>query len=100
MLCHLAFYFLAYYVLEIILRQSMTICLVLFSGCPMCRCVALPDFFFLMSSISFFLSLFLAALGLRCCARAFCSCGEWGLLFVAVHRLLIVVASLIAEHGL
>ena len=32
--------------------------------------------------------------------RAFSSCGEQGLLFVAVHRLLIVVASLVAEHGL
>ena len=28
---------------------------------------------------------FLAALGLRCCARAFSSCGERGLLFVVVH---------------
>ena len=47
-----------------------------------------------------FLNLFLAALGLHCCARAFSSCGEGGLLFVAVHRLLIEVASLVAEHGL
>ena len=30
----------------------------------------------------------------------FSSFGERGLLFVAVHRLLIVVASLVAEHGL
>ena len=44
--------------------------------------------------------LFLAVLGLRCCVRAFSSCGERGLLFVAVHRLLIAVASLVAEHGL
>ena len=44
--------------------------------------------------------LFLAALGLRCCARAFSSCGERGLLFVAVRGLLIVVASLVVEHGL
>ena len=44
--------------------------------------------------------LFLAALGLRCCAWAFSSCGERGLLFVVVHRLLIAVASLVAEHGL
>ena len=44
--------------------------------------------------------LFLAMLGLRCCARAFPSCGEQGLLFVAVHGLLIEVASLVAEHGL
>ena len=33
-------------------------------------------------------------------ARAFSSCGEQGLLFVAVHRLLLAVASLVAEHGL
>ena len=44
--------------------------------------------------------LFLAALGLRCCVWAFSSCGERGLLFVAVHELLIVVASLGVEHGL
>ena len=37
---------------------------------------------------------------LRCCAQAFSSCGERGLLFVAVHRFLIVVPSLVAEHGL
>ena len=37
--------------------------------------------------------IFLAALGLRCCARAFSSCGKWGLLFVAVRGLLIAVAS-------
>ena len=35
----------------------------------------------------------MAALGLCCCVRAFSSCGEWGLLFVAVRRLLIAVAS-------
>ena len=44
--------------------------------------------------------LFLAALGLHCCAQAFCSCGERGLLFLVVRRLLIVVASLVVEHGL
>ena len=31
---------------------------------------------------------------------AFSSCGEWGLLFIAVRGLLIAVASLVAEHGL
>ena len=44
--------------------------------------------------------LFLAALGLHCCMRAFSSCGERGLLFVGVRGLLIAVASLVAEHGL
>ena len=43
---------------------------------------------------------FLAVLGLRCCAWAFSSCGEQGLLFVAVHGFLTAVASLVAEHGL
>ena len=47
-----------------------------------------------------FIYLFLAALGLRCCAWAFSSYGERGLLSVVVHRLLIAVASLVAEHGL
>ena len=42
----------------------------------------------------------MAALGLCCCTRAFSSCGEQGLLFVAVHELLIAVASVVAEHGL
>ena len=45
-------------------------------------------------------TLFLAVLGLRCCAWAFSSWGEQGLLFVAVRELLIAVASLVAEHGL
>ena len=44
--------------------------------------------------------LFLAAFGLRCCARAFSSCFERGLLFVVVCRLLLAVASLVAKHGL
>ena len=43
---------------------------------------------------------FLAALGLRCCVRAFSSCGEQRLQFVAARGLLIAVASLVAEHGL
>ena len=38
---------------------------------------------------------FLAALGLRCCMQAFSSCSEWGLLFVAVRELPIVVPSLL-----
>ena len=40
------------------------------------------------------------ALGLCCCVRAFSSCGEQGLLFVVVRRLLIAVASLVAEWAL
>ena len=39
-------------------------------------------------------------LGLHCCVRAFSSCSEQGLLFVAVRVLLIAVASLVVEHGL
>ena len=42
----------------------------------------------------------MAVLGLRCCAQAFSSCGERGLLFVVVRGLLIVVAFLVVEHGL
>ena len=48
----------------------------------------------------FLINFFLAALGLCCCAWAFSSCGKRGLLFIAMRGLLIVVASLVAEHGL
>ena len=57
-------------------------------------------FFFNKFIYFIYLFLFLAALGLRCCVRAFSSCGEQGLLLVAVRGLLIAVASLVAEHGL
>ena len=56
--------------------------------------------FFLNYFFNKFIYLFLAALGLHCCALAFFSWGEQGLLFIAVHVLLIAVASLVAEHGL
>ena len=39
-------------------------------------------------------------LGLRFCARAFSSCGEWGPLFIAVRGPLTIAASLVAEHRL
>ena len=63
------------------------------------RTVTFPDgfFFFFFNK---FIYLFLAALGLCCCAQDFSSCGELGLLFVVVRGLLTAVASLVAEHGL
>ena len=39
-------------------------------------------------------------LGLRFCARAFSSCGEWGPLFIAVRGPLTIAASPVAEHRL
>ena len=39
-------------------------------------------------------------MGLRFCARAFSSCGEWGPLFIAVRGPLTIAASLVAEHKL
>ena len=41
----------------------------------------------------------MAALGLRCCVWAFSSCGKQELLFIAVHGLLIAVASLLRSMG-
>ena len=57
-------------------------------------------FSFIYLKFIYFIYLFLAAFGLHCCMRAFSSCGKQGLLFVAVHGILIVVASLVAEHRL
>ena len=47
-----------------------------------------------------FVRLFVAALGLHCCAWAFSSCSEQGLFFLVVLGLLTVVASLVTEHRL
>ena len=55
-------------------------------------------FFLIIFLKVYFIYLFLAVLGLRCCVRAFSSCGERGLLFVAASGLLIAVASLVMEH--
>ena len=42
----------------------------------------------------------MAVSGLRFCARAFSSCGEWEPLFIAERGPLAVAASLVAEHKL
>ena len=42
----------------------------------------------------------MAVLGLRFCARAFCSCGKPGPLFIAVRGPLTIAASLVVEHRL
>ena len=62
---------------------------------PLIKCTLL-ELFLQAAQIFFFYKFiyFLAALGLRCCVRAFSSSGERGLLFVAVSGLLIAVASL------
>ena len=64
-----------------------------------------PSFFclfvcFFYIFIIYLLCLFLAVLGLRFCARAFSSWGEWGPLFIAVGGPLTIAASLVAEHRL
>ena len=51
-------------------------------------------FIYLFLKINLFIYLFLAVLCLCCCVWVFSSCGEQGLLFVAVRGFLIAVASL------
>ena len=46
------------------------------------------------------LFIILAVMGLHCHTQVFSSCSEQGLLRVAQHTLLIVLASLTAEHRL
>ena len=50
--------------------------------------------------ISFKISCFLVALGLRCYPRAFSSCGEWGLLSSGSARASHCGGFFVAEHGL
>ena len=60
-------------------------------------------FFFYINTCVFFLKknlylfICLVVLYLHCCVWAFSTCIEWGLLLVAVHGLLIAVASLVVE---
>ena len=57
-------------------------------------------FFFLTWRASCPFNFFGGALSLHCCLQAFSGCGEQGLLFVVVHKLLIEVASPVVEHKL
>ena len=63
--------------------------------CPVRQTVS-ATFTFLKIFINFFVVL--AVLGLHCFVWAFSSCSEPGSFFIAVCRLLIAVASLIAKH--
>ena len=62
-----------------------------------CTLDAIPSF---LKNLIKLVNLFTAAVGPCCCVGAFSSCSERGLLVTAVHSLLIVVISLVAERGL
>ena len=55
--------------------------------------VVITILFTFISNLFYFI-LFLAVLGLCCCARVYSSCGDWELHFMAVRGLLIAGASL------
>ena len=57
-------------------------------------------FFFFLINVFIYLLFILGCIGSLLLHVAFSSCGERGLLFVAVHGILIVVVSLVAELGL
>ena len=65
--------------------HGMSVAIVCFSGVLLCLILLL---------FNKFIYLFMDALGLCCCTRAFFSCSKWGLLFVVVRGLLVVVVSL------
>ena len=67
-------------------------CMLLSRICPNCTYTQLFLLFLFLFFINLLIYLFLAVLGVRCCTRAFSSCGQRGLFFVAVCGL-IAVAS-------
>ena len=58
------------------------------------------DFIFNFFNILGFKKNYFGCAGSLLLRPAFSNCGEQGLLFIVVHRLLIVVASLVVERGL
>ena len=63
------------------------------------KLISLKEYRFLPFFFNKFIYLGCVGSSLLLCV-GFSSCGERGLLFVAVRRLLMAVASLVAEHGL
>ena len=57
----------------------------------------LTDIFCISLFTYVYLYVFLAELGLCFCTQAFFSCSKWGLLFLVVHGLLTLAASLVAD---
>ena len=55
--------------------------------------LSLSLFLITLLHLFIYLFIFLAALGHRCCVRAFSSCGEQGLLFVVVRGLLLLQST-------
>ena len=89
---------------------------IVFQGQDLCGVISLSSLLTIWSfhlfffNINLFIYLFLAALGLRCCARAFSICRERGLLFVVVcglcsgfscfgEQALGTCASVVVAHG-
>ena len=56
----------------------------------------MDSFFFFFN---LYLFIFLVVLGLHCCVQVFSSCSKQGLLIIGVHEPLILVTSLVAQHG-
>lgn len=74
-------------------------CLLCFSICPS-DLFQLKGLCCVSSVLKQFLSFIFVCTGLRRCARAFSSCGEWGRSLAVVCGLLTVAASPVAERGL
>ena len=60
----------------------------------------MSHFTFLKNILIFLFDLFLAVLGLSCCTALSLVVESGGYLPAAVHRLLLALASLVAEHSL
>ena len=65
--------------------------------------IMVKNFIFFLFSLKLLFIVYLvifACTGSSLLHRLFSGCGKWGVLFIVVHRLLTVVASLFAEHML
>ena len=88
--CHLCL-LMIFFAMQQVFNFSVVICINLFFYC---LCIYLFIFLNKFIYLSIYFWVFVAA------CRLFSSCGERGLLFIALCRLLIAVAFLVAEHRL
>ena len=82
-----------------VFSNVIMMCFLSFLSMDFVFCLKFVELFFPNLFLNKFIYLFLVVLGLHCCVGSSLVAGSRGQLFVAVHRLLTAVASLLQSTG-